>query len=301
MNDQEREDLLASWVQPSSATEKDQQERAERMVSDAIKAWPALRNTSMRIYAKGSYPNNTNVRADSDVDIVVECHECTYFDYEPGVTPAGSGSSYTGKWEPELWRQEVGNALRSHFGAQGVDLTGRVALNVKAVEGSRPSADVVPSFHYVRYVDPNRTRKHDGSCVFDTDQTQIVNWPQQQLDNGRAKNTSTDYRYKKYVRALKRCENKLVEIGEIEDLPSYFMECLIWNVEDSTLKSGANLQAGFRATLFELWDGIEKGVAQESWVEPNELKWLFKGHNKWTTADAKKLVQATWTFLDYGS
>jgi hypothetical protein len=233
---------------------------------------------------------------------VVECHECTYTSYQHGVTPkAGSSSPYRGKWNPTLWRTEVGNALSSHFGQQGVDLTGRVALNVKEVAGSRPSADVVPSFDYLRYMDADHVSSHRGSCVFDTSLTQIVNWPQQQLTNGRDKNSATNNRYKKLVRALKICENKLVEIGQIGKLPSYFMECLIWNVNNPTLNSGMNLQSAFRATLYELWDGIEKGSAHESWVEPNNLKWLFKDQNKWTTEDAKKLVQATWTFFGYGS
>ena len=302
LNEREREGLLSSWVQPSSNSEKDQQERAERMVRNAIQAWPAFKSTSLLIYAKGSYPNNTNVRADSDVDIVVECHECAYFDYQTDVEPPPrSGSPYNGKWTPTVWRDEVGNALSSYFGRQGVDLSGRVALNVKSVAGSRPSADVVPSFDYFRYRDAKRHSSFHGSCVFDKNLNQIVNWPQQQLDNGRSKNTATSGRYKKFVRALKRCENKLVEIGEIENLPSYFMECLVWNVKNPTLSSGNTLQAGFRATLYEMWEAVENDEAQAKWEEPNELKWLFKGHKKWTTSDARNLVQATWTYLGYGS
>ena len=37
---------------------------------------PAFAGVSRRIYATGSSPNNTTVRIDSDVDIVVEHHEC---------------------------------------------------------------------------------------------------------------------------------------------------------------------------------------------------------------------------------
>jgi hypothetical protein len=34
--------------------------------------------------------------------------------------------------------------------------------------------------------------------------------------------------------------------------------------------------------------------------EPNGLKWLFKGDQKWTQDDAKSLVLATWNYLGYG-
>lgn len=57
-----------------------------------------------------------------------------------------------------------------------------------------------------------------------------MNWPQQQLKNGRSLNTQTNHRYKKYVRALKNAESFLAAAGTIDELPSYFMECLVFNV-----------------------------------------------------------------------
>lgn len=77
----DRQALLARWIKPSSESEKNRQDRAWRMVCDAIDAHPAFDGVDRRIYAKGSYPNNTNVARDSDVDIVVELHECNYDDY----------------------------------------------------------------------------------------------------------------------------------------------------------------------------------------------------------------------------
>lgn len=302
MTKDEREALLSSWIKPSSDSEKDQQDRAERMVRDAINSWSAFEGTSLMIYTKGSYPNNTNVRTDSDVDVVVECHECSYYDYAHDVTPKpGSGSPYQGEWTKERWREEVGKALVYAFGESDVDLTGKIAQNVAAVPSSRPSADVVPSFDYYRYLDADRNAYYNGSCVFDTNGKKVINWPDQQLKNGRKKNTDTGGSYKKLVRALKRCENRLVEMGKIDELPSFFMECLVWNVGDSTLSSGVDLQSGFRATLVEMWVALDDGTAQENWVEPSNLKWLFKGDKKWTVDDGKSLVLATWGYLEYGS
>lgn len=301
MSSTDREKLLSAWVKPSSDSEKDQQDRAERMVRDAIKGWAAFDGVDYEIYTKGSYPNNTNVRADSDVDVdvVVECHECSYYDYTSGVTGSpGVGSPYKGPWTKADWRKQVGDALIDAFGKKAVDRSGKIALNVAAVPGSRPSADVVPSFLYYRYLDSERRNFHTGSCVWDTDENKIVNWPAQQLANGKAKNIATGSRYKKFVRALKRAENVLAAQGTIDEMPSYFMECLVWNVLNTTLSSEASLEAGFRATLVELWSGFEGGDASE-WDEPNQLKWLFKGKKKWTIDDGKKLVLATWNYLDY--
>lgn len=298
-----REDLISKWIKPSSESEKLQQDRAERMVNDAIAKWAAFDGCrgSIRVYTKGSYPNETNVRRDSDVDVVVELTECFYYDYFPSsIAPEPRTiAPYNGTWTPRSWRSEVTKALYSHFGLADVDATGKIAIQVAAVPGSRPSIDVVPSFEYHRYEDAAGRIDQQGSCVFDTNLTKIVNWPEQQLQNGRRKNVRTGYRYKNYVRALKNAENVLAANGAIKDLPSYFMECLVFNVADSTLKSG-DLTAGFSATLYELWTGLNDESIYREWAEPNYLKYLLRGGAKWTVDDGKALVLGTWDYLGFG-
>lgn len=298
----ERERLLSSWIKPSSDDEKGQQDRAERMVTKAIEASSSIDMSDVSIYTKGSYPNNTNVRRDSDVDVVVQQTAVQYYDYLQGVEPAGHpGTPYTGEWSPTKWRATVADALIDYYGASSIDSSGKVAINVSAVAGSRPSADVVPSFNYVRYDDPHRQVVHEGSCVFPRDSfIKIVNWPAQQFTNGRNLNTRSSRRYKRFVRALKNAENKLVADGAIKDLPSYFMECLVYNVPVSVLTTGFSLSEGFKATLINLHEQLDGGTAYDKMVEPNDLKWLFKGHQKWNVDDGKSLILETWNYLGYG-
>jgi len=301
MTPAEREELLSLWASPSSNSEKEQQDRAERMVRNAVESWPVFNTVKYRIYTKGSYPNNTNVRADSDVDVVVECHEVLYYDYADGVTGDPSPPyPYQGPWTPPRWRSEVDEAMVHTFGCDAVDTSGKIAVNISAVAGSRPSADVVPSFDYHLYLDPARRIFHEGSCVFDTTGKKIVNWPAQQLENGRRKNTSTGGRYKRFIRVLKSAENRLAELGHIDDMPSYFMECLVWNVPNNVLVTGSSLSIGFQATLASLWSGLDDGAAHR-WKEPNEIKRLFRTDAKWSVDDAKALVLATWRYLEYSS
>lgn len=299
MTPAERETLLSTWIKPSSADEQTQQDRAERMVITAIKAHRNLKTAGLKVYAKGSYPNNTNVRRDSDVDIAVQCTACQYYYYLPGKEPQEPTSSvYEGEWTPTYLRSELQKALVEAFGSAAVS-AGKIALTVSAVPGSRPSADVVPSFNYVLYDDAYRISRREGACVFPKGKTQkIVNWPAQQLSNGRLKNTSTGGRYKRFVRALKNAENELVRLGRIEELPSYFMECLVWNVANLTLQRGTSLSDGFRATLYELWDCLNNGATSE-WTEPNRNKYLFRSSQSWSAADAKAIVLGTWNYLDY--
>lgn len=298
MSESERDDLLSQWIKPSSEDEQTQQDRAQRMVTDAIKGHEPLKTASLYVYAKGSYPNNTNVRRDSDVDIVVECHACQYYDYMPGQEPpTAHGSPYTGEWTPSKLRSEVSAALTKAFGGSCVDTTGKIALVVAAVAGSRPSIDVVPSFDYFLYNDPLRASSRRGSCVFPVSGAKIVNWPDQQLANGRAKNQRTGSRYKYFVRGLKNAENVLVKAGTIKPKPSYLMECMVWNVADATLKTGS-LSLGFRATLAELWQGLDKN-GYDHWTEPNDVKYLFRSAQKWSVDDAKEVALASWNYLGY--
>lgn len=299
LNPTDRAALLSSWIQPSSENEKDQQDRAERMIADAIKAHPAFAGTSIRVYAKGSYANNTNVRRDSDVDIVVENQDCFYYDFfacDP--PPAGTIPPYTGNWTPERWRREVTNAIVNCFGSSDVDTSGAVALAVSEKPGSRPSADVVPSFAFRRYDTTDQSVCHEGSRVFTTTGDYIDNWPEQQLTNGRRKNDATGQRYKNYVRALKNAENTLAKHGLMKAKPSYLMECLVWNVPDATLRTG-DLDGGFRATLLWLRDHLGHQYIREDWEEPNGLKYLFAPGKKWTREDAGEVVLQTWQFLGY--
>lgn len=301
LTSKERNTLLSQWIKPSSDNEKDQQDRAERMVRQAISAHPAFSGTSIRIYPKGSYANNTNVRRDSDVDIVVQCEACTYWEYAPGVTVNPTPPSlYVGEWTPEKWRREVKAAMVNYFGSDGIDSTGNVAILIKEKPGSRPSADVVPSFNFNRYLTPDRSLFDAGSCVFGRDNKKIVNWPNQQLENGRTKNRETNLRYKYFVRALKNAENALAKSGVIDEKPSYLMECLIWNAKNTTLMNG-DLETAFGATLTEIYVGLKEGGGYIEWAEPNDIKYLFRSTQKWTVEDARQIVLETWNMMGYGA
>ena len=303
MNTTERTTLISAWIKASSDDEKTQQDRAERMVKEAIDSHPAFQGdkAKYRIYPKGSYHNNTNVRRDSDVDIVVELQECIYYGWAPGVTPSNpKPSSYSGGWTPKSWRAEVAQAIKNKFGSTDVDDTGNIAINVVAKDGSRPSIDIVPSFKYHRYGDTARSSRltDEGSCVWSKADVKIVNWPHHQYDNGVVKNTATGSRYKNFVRVLKNAENTLARAGTIKEMPSYFMECLIYNVDNTTLQTG-DLNAGFKATLVALHSRL-KNEATSRMLEPNAIKYLFHAKQKWTVEMGLELVNATWDYLSYG-
>lgn len=297
MNAGNRDARIAGWSRPSSDDEVIQQERAVRMVKAAIAASTSLADASLRVYAKGSYANNTNVRRDSDVDIVVQLTECEYFDYYGDQPDVHNPSPYEGPWTKDSWRRAVTRAMVAAF--DDVDTSGKIAVKIPAVAGSRPPIDVVPAFDYRLFWNPRRTDWSAGSCVWSSVGKQIVNWPDQQLDNGRAKNDRTRKRYKNTARVLKNAKNHLAAAGTIKDLPSYLMECLAWNVPDPVLWSGSTPAYDFQETLRWLWLHLGDDYRHDDWDEPNQLKYLFGAHQKWTVADAQGLVRATWNLMEY--
>ncbi|MEV5899746.1 hypothetical protein [Streptomyces sp. NPDC052127] len=292
---------LARWKNPPSAAEEQRLERARRMVTRAVQQHPQFAGLGLSVEAKGSWANNTNVSSDSDVDIKVEFTQRVY----QGSSASGMNfwelalhpNSYKGPWTPEAFRQELGVALKGVSSA--VDATHNVAFYVPDVPGSRPSTDVVPCFTYVLQSGWGRPTAQ-GTVVFTKDGKHIVNWSHQQLINGREKNKRTGHRYKFAVRALKAIENDLVQLGEIKDLPSYFMECLIYNVPDSVLTTDS-LDTAFKGALanlrqqFSFWLGNSDAL-----VEPNEIKKLFQSGQKWKPDDARQLLDAAWHYLNYG-
>ncbi|WP_051813969.1 hypothetical protein [Kitasatospora sp. MBT63] len=299
----QRQALLRKWIMPASVTEDEYWKRAARMVDEAIAAHPAFApvRSKLKVYAKGSYPNNTNVRANSDVDISVQLNEPQYADYHPMTNHWQRRQrlpDYEGIWTPALLRAEVGKALTAKFGT--IDTSHRVAFYVPPVFNSRPSIDVVPAFRYVQFTNPQCTEGTEGSMVHCTDGKTIVNWPQQQMDNGRAKSTRTNNRYKYVVRVLKSVEDTLTAGKVIDEVPSYFSECLVYNVPDSVLTFG-DFDASVRETLRHLDRELGYWMGHyQTMVEPNGIKKLFGDEQKWSVATAREFVKQSMTYLNYG-
>ncbi|WP_210592277.1 hypothetical protein [Streptomyces sp. GESEQ-35] len=286
--------LISKWPNPPGQSEQDRLERAERMVQGAISLHEPFQGVDLTVEAKGSYPNKTNVRGDSDVDIKVQLNECFYYD---GTSWFNKPDAYTGPWTTDRLRKEVHEALDEHFGT--VDADHNIAFYVPEVIGSRPSIDVVPCFKYVLFDSTATGGKREGSVVFGQDGKKIVNWPELQLANGRTKNGLTSRRYKFVVRVLKNVENDLSAQGVIKELPSYFSECLIYNVPNHVFLGGGfddavrNSLLNVRSQLTNAWFGTRH------MVEPNEVKKVFGEDQKWDEADARDLINSALYYLNY--
>jgi hypothetical protein len=287
------EDKLSGWTGPSSDTEQDKQDRTERMIRQAIDLHEPFNNCSLKIYAKGSYANNTNVRSDSDVDIAVECKEALYWEEsEKGIyTP---DKPYEGIWTPAKLRAELLSAMKAKFSDE-VDSTGTTAIQINS-SSARVDADVVPCFSY-RYYMKNESR--DGTKIFKTNGSSIINYPAQQLENGIIKNKQTSCAYKKGARLLKRIENVMAEDGTFRELPSFFIECLAFNCPDTVFAHSTWTEC-LRAMLFHIWDQLQGDEPDSGrWIEANKCFFLFHENQKWSREDGREFARAAWNYLGF--
>lgn len=197
-----------------------------------------LRGHSFEIFLQGSYRNDTNIRADSDIDVVVALNETSINDsselapIDRILFPARQPPVYP----IESFRRDVVAALRTAFGILRVR-EGSRAIHVNTGHGRE--ADVIPAIRYYRHYRNAllpQLLHHEGIALLSGTQW-IYNFPIQHIQNGQAKNAAgrAGGRYKPTVRMFKNARNKAVERGVVADgdAPSYFIEGLLSNVPDN--------------------------------------------------------------------
>ncbi|MDD4495767.1 MAG: nucleotidyltransferase [Eubacteriales bacterium] len=260
------EDNLNAYSQPLSATEDEQCKNAIRMVRDSLKplgftddgkdiallhsdtyAYSISMRTNdyrrkVKLFVQGSYANNTNVRTQSDVDIAVVQEEVFTTEYrDSSSTYPQSDKDYnfsTAEIPAKSFKDEVQECLVAKF---GLDVE-RKDKSIK-VHGNtyRKDADTVPCRRYRDYrkdYSKNESNYIGGIVIHPDKGGRIINYPEQHIANGRAKNNSTNGYYKKFVRIMKKMRylmedsnntsNKEAAVG----VSSFMLESLLWNIED---------------------------------------------------------------------
>jgi hypothetical protein len=287
-----------SWLQtaarPASATEEAKRDRTEQRIREAIQASREI-PSSVRVYVKGSYKTNTNVRQDADVDVCVEWTDFAYvgtLGRTVGMGPAELRyTASTNPMTPTEFRARVERALVRQFGSALVDTSGDKAIDVEAGSNTL-DADVVPCFEMHRYDGPGSYVV--GQRLFPKSGGWIDNFPQQNYDNGVKKNSATNRRYKQIVRCIKRLEGEMFEEGWItREYPGYLIECLVYNVPNWKF-GNSTLYADMQAVLDHLLDATSSQEAAEKLEEVNELLWIFRGRPDRIPKNAHTFIDTAW-------
>jgi hypothetical protein len=130
-----------------------------------------------------------------------------------GVDKSSVGLSDATSYSHAQFKDDVGAALRSYFGANGVT-RGDKAFDVHE-NTYRIDADVVATIEHRRYFRSSSGRLdcHSGTRLWPDSGGKIINWPQQNYDNGVAKNSRTGRSWKSLVRIVNRVRNEMADNG----------------------------------------------------------------------------------------
>ena len=264
---------------------------------NAINSDEKLKRKSIEVFGQGSYANNTNVRLNSDIDINVKFTGGFYYDLpinkareELGITPI----NYT---FPEF-KNDVEYALVQKFGRS--DVKRRDKCIIISGNSYRIETDVVPTWDYRRYSDSGN---YDLGTKFFTDNgfIGIVNFPKQHIENGISKNTLTYRNFKRLTRLHRKIRYKMIEDGEVvsENITSFLLECLIWNVPNSVIVKGSTWTETIKDSIIHLYNMTKSFETCKGWGEVSELLYLFHSGRKWSYQDVNQYMIQIWNYLEY--
>lgn len=198
---------------------------------------------TLRIFTQGSYANDTNIAKTSDVDVAVVL-ESAFAMKDPEIFLGLNEShdqirtryNFSASDDTAMkLKDDVENALQRYFGANMIQRKNK-SVKVKG-NSTRTDCDSVPAIRnrdYSKDIYTNEKNYIGGIQIHADDGEIIVNYPEQHIQNGITKNKETSYNFKKCVRAIKNIRELMKENGYLvsDDISSFGLESLIWNVHD---------------------------------------------------------------------
>lgn len=315
------EQQISKMASPISQTEDEKCKNAIRMVRDAMKKLNYTDDgKEIRTYAddsyayaldlrqmysgkritilvQGSYANKTNIPSESDVDVAVILESTFTTKYRKGVIRENYGFS-EGTFSAAELKDEVEKALNQHFGYKGVE---RHDKSIKVYGNTyRVDADVVPAYRYRDYSNDwnNNPDNFVGGIEIRPDSGgSIINYPEQHIRMGIAKNKVTKYNFKKCVRIAKNMREEMEANGyTISDrISSFGIESLLWNVDvPAYTRYSSILRYTFDEILSFLIDDFSNF---DTYTEANGIKPLFPDYT--TKTVYQKFITDMHRFFEY--
>lgn len=292
------EEQFNRWAKAPSETEEGKCQNAVKQISDAIQE---KYGSDVSIFLQGSYKNRTNVRQDSDVDITV-LHEGYYFPDVNGLDETEKSlywKNFTGsQYTFQDFKSEIHDLMNKIFGTERVKRKNKCIR----IDGNSYTvhADVVPCFVHKRFRN-NETVEAEGIEFVADSGIRTFSFPKQHYDNGVAKNKNTNEMYKPIVRILKNVRNILVDDGLIDKdlIPSFFLECLVWNILPHSHFHENNYAEATRNILITLYQDMGDPTKANAYAEVSDLKWLFRANPHLTHQQARDFTIKAWNHIGY--
>lgn len=270
-------DVLINWSKPGkSDNSKITYEKLGSVINSKL-------YDNHELFLQGSYHNTTHVKENSDIDVVVLNKNIVINNTLYGLQ---GNLEDLKNWKSSLFYKIQGSQnFNFSLGNKTIKYSGNI---------SYVPADIVPCGYYKSAVIGSQL----GTILYDSySRRYFINYPKQHYENGVLKSQQTNGNFKKAVRMFKNARNRAVKKGLLqnEDIaPSYFLECLIYNVPNSCF-NGNEQDIFYNATRWLLQNkhifsnmkcqnGIQKLFGYDDY---NMLT-----YNKWSTSNAITFINA---------
>src|SRR5713101_4676814 len=144
------ESRLETWSHQGSIT---QSSLTYNTIKNALEvAGTPYAGKGYKVFLQGSYGNDTNIYAESDVDIVITLNDCFRHDLKllPDDQKAAFKAAHSDATYTHVdFKKDVLSVLKASYGDDVIP--GDKAINI-AANGSRRKADVIAAIQYRRYI-----------------------------------------------------------------------------------------------------------------------------------------------------
>jgi uncharacterized protein Veg len=291
------EERINLWAKPISETEEIKCQNTISQIKEAIRSHFGNKVT---IINQGSYRNRTNIRADSDVDLAI-VHDSYHF---PDINNLSESDkelhricATNAEYKFEQFKADVHEVLKNKFGLLSVERKNK-CIRIKS-NTSRVNADVVPVYGFTRYKAFNEVEVKGIAFMMDSPSVRVGSFPDHHYKNGVEKNEITSNAYKAVVRIFKNARNEMVEKGLYphDSMPSFFIECLVWNVPKSYFENTTHREDA-RSVAAKIWSDMRDPEKYNMYAEVCDLHWLFRGEYKNTPTQAEEFMRKVWNYLE---
>lgn len=245
------------------------------------------------VFLQGSYGNDTNIYAESDVDIVIRLDDCFQSDLsnlteeeKAAYKSAFSDATYT----HVDFKRDVLSALKKEYGS--AVKAGDKAIAIDS-SGARRKADVIVAIQFRRYF---RFRSSydseyvEGICFWNGKGERIANYPKQHAANLTTKHKDASKWFKPMARVFKNMRSRMVADGLIGSgiAPSYYIEGLLYNVPNSKLTSS------YQECVVNTLNWYLTEASKSDLVCANEQYYLLRDghHTCWNQSNCDAFVEA---------
>ncbi|WP_417277427.1 nucleotidyltransferase [Castellaniella sp.] len=286
------ESQLESWSHQGSIT---QSSNTYNSIKDVLEHRTApYSGKKFNVFLQGSYGNDTNIYAESDVDIVIRLDDSFFSDLallseeeKASHKRAFSDAAYT----HVDFKRDVLSVLVRQYGSE-VKI-GDKAITINA-NGSRRKSDVIVATQFRRYFtfrSSSDSEYVEGICFFNGAGERIANYPKQHSENLTTKHQASSRWLKPMARVFKNMRSRMVDGGLIKAgiAPSYYIEGLLYNVPNEKLTSS------YQDCVVNTLNWYQQEAKKVDLVCANEQYYLLRdgSHVCWSQANCDAFIEAT--------